>query len=124
MIALDALIEKHEDALAYDLIGLGLRLRQLGEDHFTWGDLGVIVRQAPRSSALYGSLYPDQAQWGMPEQLMALMADNLAVANWQRGGGKRADYPEPITRPGVEPKNKQFGKGAIPYDEMNEWLGW
>lgn len=66
---------------------------------------------------------PDNV-WGLPEQLLALVADLLAVANWQRGQGKKADAPKPIPRPGVTPEGTKFGSGALPYDEMAEWLGW
>jgi len=65
---------------------------------------------------------PDEALWGLHEQLLAHVSDLLAIANWQRAGaGKR---PEPLPRPGVEPTSKTHGKGAIPLDEMREWLGW
>jgi hypothetical protein len=48
----------------------------------------------------------------------------VRVANWQRGSGKRTDYPKPIPRPGVEPDSKTYGRGAIPIDDMADWLGW
>lgn len=47
-----------------------------------------------------------------------------AVANWQRGGGKRADQPKPLPRPGVDDGVRKFGKGALPMDQMADWLGW
>lgn len=88
-----------------------------------WGDLGVILRQAPRSSAFIRAYDPEAHEWGLLEQLMALTADQLAVSNWQRGAGKQKDFPKPIPRPGVE-SDKKFGKEAIEIDEMAEWLGW
>lgn len=99
-------------------------MRDLGSENFTWGDLDVIIRQAPRFSALYRSMNPDEYEWGLPEQLLALQADYLAVLTWQNGGGKKADYPDQIERPGVVPNTKKYGKGALPYDEMAAWLGW
>ncbi|MFK0057999.1 hypothetical protein ACIQTN_02020 [Streptomyces werraensis] len=117
------LIDKHEEALAYDCLTLGLRLRNVGTDDFTWGDLLAIVRQSPRSSALYRAMHPEEAEWGMQEQLLAYCADLLAAGNWQRGQGKAKDYPKPIPRPGIE-TDKRFGKDAISIDEMADWLGW
>lgn len=117
------LIDKHEEALAYDCLTLGLRLRNVGTDDFTWGDLLAIVRQSPRSSALYRDMNPEEAEWGMQEQLLAYCADLLAAGNWQRGQGKAKDYPKPIPRPGIE-TDKRFGKDAISIDEMADWLGW
>lgn len=40
------------------------------------------------------------ASWRPLEYLTALVADHLAVANWQRGSGDAASYPKPVTRPG------------------------
>lgn len=117
------LIDKHEEALAYDCIGLGLRLRNVGSEDFTWGDLLAIVRQSPRSSALYRAMNPEESEWGLLEQLLAYNADLTAVANWQRGQGKKKDYPKPIPRPGIE-TDKRFGKDAMSIDEMAAWLGW
>ena len=37
----------------------------------------------------------------MDRHLAALTVDQLAIANWQRSGGKKKDYPKPIPRPGV-----------------------
>lgn len=67
---------------------------------------------------------PDAADWGLPESLLAEVADALRVANWQRGQGKRADYPKPIPRPGVKAEAKTYGRDALPIDQMAEWLGW
>lgn len=123
ILGLLSLIDKHGEAIAYDCITLGLRLRNVGTDDFTWGDLLAIVQQSPRSSALFRAQYPDEAVWGHQEQLLALIADYLAAGNWQRGHGKKNDYPKPIPRPGVE-QDKKFGNEAMPIDEMASWLGW
>jgi hypothetical protein len=87
----------------------------------------VIISQTPRdlnTSALHRALNPNDADWGLSDLLLAEVADSLRVANWQRGGGKKRDYPKPIPRPGVEPDTKVIGKGAIPLDQMDEFLGW
>lgn len=47
--------------------------------------------------------------------LLALIADLLAGANWQRGGGK-GQRPKPIPRPGVGPQTTRIG-GQASYSE-------
>lgn len=116
-------LDEYAEPIAYDLLGLGLRLRDLGSDRFSWADLYAVIRQTPPGSALGRSLNPDHV-WDLKALLLAEIADALNVANWQRSGQPRRDYPKPIPRPGVEPTTTTYGKGALPYDEMAEWLGW
>lgn len=68
----------------------------------------------------------EEALWGMQEQLLAGAVDALRILIWQqtKDGEKGRNQPDPIQRPGVEPKSKVIGKGAIPIDEMADWLGW
>lgn len=67
---------------------------------------------------------PNEWEWGVTELLLAEIADSNNVAAWQRGGGTKRDYPKPIPRPGVQPDSTRIGKGAIPLDQMDEFLGW
>lgn len=120
-------VDQYREPIEYDLIRLGLRLRDVGTDAFTWADLFVIVRQAPRDSALVRALDEDH-EWGLAELLLAEVADGIAVANWHRSGtptqARKGDFPKPIPRPGHQPDETTYGKGALPIDEMAEWLGW
>lgn len=76
------------------------------------------------TSALHRALNPEDADWSLTDLLLAEVADAANVANWQRGQGKKRDYPKPIPRPGVTPDQTVIGKGAIPLDQMDEFLGW
>lgn len=97
----------------------------MGSARFTWGDLFAVIRQSSRDTALFRSVNPETHEWGLLELLVAEGTDAARVANWQRGNGKKSDYPKPIPRPGVkQPETHTYGKGAIPIDEMAEWLGW
>lgn len=87
----------------------------------------MIVKQTTRDlniSALHRAMNPDEWEWGVAELLLAEIADSGHVAAWQRGGGTKKDYPKPIPRPGVQPDSTVIGKGAIPLDQMDEFLGW
>lgn len=51
----------------------------------------------PHGSEVFRALGLDES-WTTGEHLAALIADQLAAANWQRGGGK-GTRPKPILRP-------------------------
>ena len=118
------LIEEQPEAVEYDLISHGLRLRDLGTDRLWWRDLMVIVRMQPRSSALTRITEPEAAEWGLTEQLLAEVADMLHIRVWQSGKARKSDQPKPIPRPGVETGSKTVHKHDIlPVSEMADWLG-
>lgn len=120
-----ATVDAFTEEIEFDLLRLGLRLRNVGTDAFTWRDLYVVIRQSGQDSALFRAINEDDHFWGLAEMLLAEIADGVAVGNWQRGNGKRRDYPKPIPRPGVEPDSTTYGgKKPLPIDEMADWLGW
>ena len=86
----------------------------------------MIVYLPPDSATMRAVLGPPDP-WGLAEHLLAVIADALHGANWQRGGGK-GKRPKPIPRPGVGPETDEERIGghdsALPLDEMAEWLGW
>lgn len=123
LLGLLDLLDEYPEPVAYDLLALGLRLRDLGTDALTWRDLLAVARQAPPGSALVRAQNPDP-EWGLAEHLLAAAVDSLNVANWQRSGQTARDYPKPVPRPGVEPDSKTYGSDPLPLDEMAEWLGW
>lgn len=108
-------------ALQYDLLALGYSLDYLGTEAFSWYDLLAIVHhvQSQPSSALGKELHGPI--WSIEAQLLALVADTLAVANWQRAGKKSAPKPKRIPRPWEKPKTTALGRDAIPISEFNDW---
>lgn len=50
---------------------------------------------------MHRAITDDALGWGLNEQLLAMIADALHVANWQRSGDKKIPYPQRIPRPGV-----------------------
>jgi hypothetical protein len=68
---------------------------------------------------------PEDWDWSRTDFLLTQMQDALNIANWQRGQGKKKDYPAPTPRPGlVDPNVTKYGSGALTQEETADWLGW
>lgn len=118
---LDGLLTECGEPIEYDLISHGLRLRDLGTERFTWRDLLVIVKQSPRSSALSRAKFGVDAEWGLAEQLLAAVADEVRWLHWSKtkdAGTSRNPEPEPIPRPGVKPKKQTLKGDVMEIDEF------
>ncbi|WP_228794721.1 DUF5361 domain-containing protein, partial [Nocardia cyriacigeorgica] len=129
ILSLCSLIEEHGEAIEYDLISLGLRLRDLGSDSLSWRDLKVIVQQSPRESAIARSVNPEVSMWGIDQQLMAELVDVAHWLKWSKTKGATQKppqgMPDPIPRPGVGPKPVEVIKfDVMTQDEALAWLGW
>lgn len=112
-------MREHGEALEYDLIALGLRLRDLGTTALNWRDLWVICRNSGRTSALYASMNPeDDPTWSTTDYLLAVVADNTAWRLYQAADGKGAK-PKPIPRPGDIQRTKA---DSMPVEDMRAWL--
>lgn len=125
ILSLDALIEEHSEAIEYDLITHGLRLRQLGEQSLSWVDLKAIVKFLPPESALMRTLQPDAHKWQLDQFLLAEMTDCLRWLVWSKTDDAKngRNRPEQITRPGLESNRERVGT-AMGVDRMNDFLGW
>lgn len=79
-------------------------------------------------SALQRAVLGDDSDWTTANQLLAMIADHLAVANWfqTKDGEKGKNRPKQIPRPGVkEEEETTYGKGTtMSMDEARAWLGW
>lgn len=121
-----ATLDEYGEAVEYDLIALGLRLRDLGTDRLTWRDLLVVVRQAPQGSALARASIPAPL-FGVAERLALLIEHRLRVLIWQNSGGK-GSAPEPIPVPGDDADpvtgDMRWAPEPVSIDEMDELLGW
>ena len=121
ILSLLTLIGDHGEALEFDLIRLGLRLRDCPSPGFNWRDLWVICRRLGRDSELYKSMNPeDDTAWSVTDYLLAMVADNTAFRLWQAAGGK-GKKPKPVPRPGDV---KKYSGDALPVEDMADWLGW
>ncbi|TQM29861.1 DUF5361 domain-containing protein [Nocardia bhagyanarayanae] len=125
ILSLDALLEEHTEAIEYDLITIGLRLRMLGTDDLSWRDLKALIKQAPADSALARSVYGEDHQWQLGQHLLADMADSLRWLVWSKTKAAQdgRDRPEPIPRPGVTRGVERIGTAAS-IEAMNDFLTW
>lgn len=120
ILSLLDLVDEHGEALEFDLIALGLRLRDCPSPEFNWRDLFTVCRYLGRDSKLYASMNPDDdTSWGVAEYLLATVVDNGNARLWQAAGGK-SKKPKPVTRPG---DMKRVRGDSLPVADMAEWLG-
>lgn len=107
-----------------DLIPHGLRVRDLGNGRFTWGDLLALIQHRPRGSALSRALDP-RAEWSVTDYLLANAADALAWLVWAKtkDGSKNRNRPKPIPRPGsVEDNGRMTDVQSMDVDELKAFL--
>ncbi|WP_324188420.1 DUF5361 domain-containing protein [Nocardia higoensis] len=125
ILGLDALLEEHGEAVEFDLIALGLRLRQLGTDVLSWRDLLAIIRWLPAESALLRSMDPVGSRWQVSQHLLAEMTDSLRWLVWAKtpDAQQGRNRPEPIARPGKKTDRERVGT-ATAIDQMNTFLEW
>lgn len=76
----------------------------------SWRRLGVLVEALARTpgTRLHKELVGTDrgADWTLDQHLLAAIADQLALANWQRQGKKGATRPEPISPLAKRPTNR------------------
>lgn len=92
----------------------------LGTEALSWRDMWMIFANAPTGSVLAVSVQGERALWTVSDYLLAIIADELNDANWQRGGGK-GTRPDRLKRPGVKDDSHKFGADPIPVSEFNDW---
>ena len=118
------LLNRHAEAIEFDLLALGLRLDDLGTDRLTWRDLYVVVHRSGPASALVRELQPELAAWAsgaIVADLLAHVVDLLAAGNWQRQGKKAAPKPKPVPRPGKKQDGQRYGADPIPVKDFDDW---
>lgn len=108
----------HAEAVEYDLLRVGLRLRDVGTGRCQWGDVRAVVYHAGPDSALARSVRGHH--WTAAEELLALAVDLLARGNWQRGGKKSAPKPKPVPRPWGQ-DSQIVGSDPLPVEEFATW---
>lgn len=87
-------------ALEGDLLRAGLRLRWFGcgDPDYSLADLAAFVATLPQDSALLRELLGEDAQWSLETDLLALVADQLAVLRYALTAKKGDEFPELVSR--------------------------
>lgn len=125
IVSLVALLEEHGEAVEYELIRLGLRLRDLPSRTFDWRDLWSIIKSLPEDSAIHRALevIDEDSIWTPHMMLTAEILDLAAYLVWfqTKDGQNGRNRPKPYPRPGYRPE-EPFA--PLPAEEMLAWLGW
>lgn len=125
---LAALLLEQRPAVEYTLIKYGLRLRDLGDEHLNVHDVVVLcmVEQHMPGTALAAAVRGEDSSWGLPEHLLATIADAVHNLVWMQSkdGQKGANRPKPIPRPGARPEVEKTTGTRMTVEEAAEWLGW
>lgn len=110
--------------MQYDLLALGLRLRELGTPRLWWDELRAVIVWAPEESAIFRARGGESAVWGVQEHLLAAAVNALRLMSWQLGGDEKAAKPDLIIPPGVEmPSDEQVTRGDVmSIEEMDRRL--
>lgn len=80
------------------------------------------ILNLPPESAFIRAIAP-QAAWTPGEYLLAMAVDQLAAANYQRGGG-RGTRPDPVPRPGGAPPGEVEVIHTDTFDTLEDFMAW
>lgn len=130
IISLAKHIEEHREAIEYDLmVRTGHDLNDLGRT-LSWSALRSFLKKLDIHSALFLELNPDIAIWSDTAKTNAILADiydvlasinaNLIAIGSRKQARKPKTYPRPIKT--EHDDEKRFGKGALPPEELHEWI--
>lgn len=97
----------------------GLHISELGGPRLSWRRFAVLVRHLPPESATARASRGSEAT--VTNELLAHVANLLAAANWQRGGGK-GPKPKPIRLTGEPPPDEERMGTAVPIEDMRRLL--
>ena len=123
------LLIEHKEAIEYDLItSAGIECSEVGGS-LSMGAFASFVKGLSFDSALWRSQHKDTVIWGSTLKTNALLADIydlLAQMNANMCGGfshKKASKITPLPRPWLADNTKRIGgKGALPKNELREWI--
>lgn len=122
IISLAKFAEEHDEALNYDLLTrTHYQLNDVG-GRLSWSALSSFIHNLKSDSAVARELGYETG-WEntiKTNEILAdiydvLMAILVAVTHSKK-------KPKPYPRPGKDKDKKRIGKGAIPYNQLREWI--
>ena len=124
LAAVQWLIDHHRDALEYELILLGLRLRWLGGPLLSWHDVWLIAANAPTGSRL-ASLLDQRNAWTPTDWWLRSIEYSLRWLVWSKtkDGQKNRGKPKPTPAPGdITPKRRDPELTGMGKRELRAYL--
>lgn len=128
MISLGRFVEEHYEAIESDLVSsAGIELSDVGST-LSWGAFYSFVKNLGYDSALWRSTHPEVADWGTVLRTNIILSDIfdvLSSINSNLCGGftqKKPKRIKPYPRPWNKDKHRKIGKGALPKNELREWI--
>ena len=118
------LLREHREAVEFELIRHGERLRRMGKGGLSWRDVWVICTHAPPKSPLAVALNPKMA-WDAADYLLAEIADAQRWLVWAKtkDGQRNRNAPKPIPRPGaVESSGRMTDVRSMDVDDLKAFL--
>lgn len=117
---LDA-IDKHREAIEYELLMARYRIADIGSASLDWGEFKVLLSRWQKlpGNAVAASINGFEAP-SFEQQVLAVISDQLAVANWQRARGK-GGKPKPLKRWWQKGDSERFGSSPIPISKFASW---
>ena len=115
------LIDNHKDALEYELIRHGLRLRQLGSPMLSWRDIWAIVANLQRGTPLARAIDPSMA-WTQTDYWLQSIEYSLRWLVWAKtkDGSKNRKKPKPVEAP--KPKKNRANGPRMTKRQLREYL--
>ena len=120
------MIDDHAGAINYDLLTrTGYTLDDVG-GRLPWSALSSFIRNLDTDSALARDM-GKATGWESTLKTNAILADIYDLLQvihrdiCALGGAKTKKY-KPYPRPGADKDKKRIGKGALPYNQLREWI--
>ena len=129
LMRLHRILREHRGPLRADFrreygIDLDAVLSPGSPDHIQPSILLDLIDGLSPQAAYWRAAYPDRAAWGLTEQLLAELVDELRLFQWRLGGGKGA-RPKPLPRPGAESPEEVTiigaSKGFSSIEDFETW---
>ena len=118
-----AFLREHGEAVEADLAFRQIDLRHLGTARLSWRRLRILIEALVVTPGTLLNRRLSGDDWSLDQHLLAIVADRLAVANWQRSkdGQKGTRRPKPIS-PLAKRGGLRYGKTDRDPEDVKAFL--
>lgn len=115
-------LDAYEDAIRADLLRIGYSLDDVPEK-LDWRDLLALLRSSPRDSAYVRAKVGTDIQWGLLEELVATVFDEVRRLSWALTAPKGTPAPKPLDRPSTRRHEQTIGAGeSWTPESLDAWI--